>query len=368
MGDGVVGESADPGRLDETELGSKVGADHAQLHRGQDGDGESAESHGDTDQVVGEVVDQGEYPLGQVHQRQRLVELAVPHQKAMGNGGAAVGKGRNVDAVVAEGGQNQKGGLAQAVGGDHVGEVGPSDVHLKNGVAPGGGKDPPRVELFDHGDRAEGPEKVVAGPGVVAQVEVGGELSVSMPSLGVDNKVELDEGASLGVFLSRNVVDPVELAVVIEPEGVVHVNRLGFRRVLEVEVGPDHFVRGDTDQDAVQRGAREPPEGPVGVGCVKDGVAGDFLDGTDSRDVDLVHLDDGLDVEMVGGENLAEGRHDARIVFELGDLAVGSVLLVGPDVGGFRLFWNLLVDPFPEFLDGLLRGDFAKEVAVSRDK
>lgn len=68
---------------------------------------------------------------------------------------------------------------------------------------------------------------------------------------------------------------------------------------------------------------------------VKHGVAGDFLDGADGRDVDFVHLHDRFNVKVVGRKDFAKGRHDAGIVFEQGDRAIGRLLFVGPDMGGF---------------------------------
>ena len=68
---------------------------------------------------------------------------------------------------------------------------------------------------------------------------------------------------------------------------------------------------------------------------VKDGVAGDFLNGANGRDVDFVHLHDRFDVEMVGRKYFAKARQDAGIVFERDNRAIGGLLLMGPDVGGF---------------------------------
>lgn len=68
---------------------------------------------------------------------------------------------------------------------------------------------------------------------------------------------------------------------------------------------------------------------------VKDSVARDFLDGANGRDVDFVHLHDRFDVEMVGRKYFAKARQDAGIGFEQDDWAIGGVLLVGPDMGGF---------------------------------
>ena len=105
---GVVGESTDPRRLDKAKLRAKVGSDHTQLHRGQDSDGKSGDSHGDSGNIIGKL-DQGKKTLGEVHQGNGFVKLAVAHQDTVGDGWTAVGKGRNVDAVVAEGPPGERG-------------------------------------------------------------------------------------------------------------------------------------------------------------------------------------------------------------------------------------------------------------------
>jgi hypothetical protein len=77
------------------------------------------------------------------------------------------------------------------------------------------------------------------------------------------------------------------------------------------------------------------PKTTYHVWGVKDGVAVDFSFGTDGRDVDLVHLHDRLDVKVMGRKDGSKGRHDAGIVFELGDRPIGFFLVVGPQMGGF---------------------------------
>ena len=181
----------------------------------------------------------------------------------MGDGRAPVGKGRNVYAIVSKGGQQQKGSLSQKVHTQDVCQIGPPDMQLKHGIGSGGGKDPPGVELFQHRHGTECPEEVLAGPGVVGLVEIRTELAVVVPALGIDDEMELDQRAALRVDLSGNVIDPVQFSVVIKAQRVVHVDRLGFGNMLEVEICSNHFVGRDPNQNTVEGSSGQPPKGSV---------------------------------------------------------------------------------------------------------
>lgn len=68
---------------------------------------------------------------------------------------------------------------------------------------------------------------------------------------------------------------------------------------------------------------------------VKNGVAGDFLNGTDGCDINLVHFHNRNNVKVVGTKDRTKARHNAGIRFELGDLIVCSLLFMRPDVCSF---------------------------------
>ncbi len=262
MGDGVVWKATDPGGFDKAKLGAKVGSHHSQLHRGQDRDGKAGDSHQEAGGVIGKVNERQE-ALGQMHQGNRLVKLAVAHQYPVGDWWTAVGKGGDVNTVVAERSQDQKGSFSEQKGRQNIGQVAPSNVNHEQGIGPCGCKDPPGIELFQHGFGPNGSKEIVTRPSIVRIVEEGTEFSVSMPALGVYNVMEFDERSALGVGGTRDVVNPVQFTVVIKTQAVVGVDDLGFGNVLEIEVCANHLVGSDTDQNTVERGAWQPPVGSI---------------------------------------------------------------------------------------------------------
>ena len=69
MGNGIIGKSIDPAGLGKPELGSKVGPDHAQLHRGEDGNGKSHQCQSDSGHIAGQI-DEGQDAFRQMQECQ----------------------------------------------------------------------------------------------------------------------------------------------------------------------------------------------------------------------------------------------------------------------------------------------------------
>jgi hypothetical protein len=96
-------------------------------------------------------------------------------------------------------------------------------VFFQQGVGPCGDPNPPRHAGFIDALGAKSLDKVVASPGVVGKVEMGTELTIAMPSLGVDDEMKLDERSALLVRFTGDMIDPMQFSVLQKKNYVVRV-------------------------------------------------------------------------------------------------------------------------------------------------
>ena len=128
-----------------------------------------------------------------MHQGDGLVKFAVAHQISVSDRRFPVSKRGNVYTVVSEGSQDQEWQGSKGIASKNVHQIAPSKVLLKHSISPGGDPDPPSNSTLVQVLWTQSQQKVTTGPRVVLGVQVRAKISVPVPSLGVDNKVQLDQ-------------------------------------------------------------------------------------------------------------------------------------------------------------------------------
>ena len=368
MGNGPIGESGNPLGFDKAQFRTKVGTDHAQPDRGQNRHTKAHTGQEDTGNVIGEL-HQGQQATSQMQESGGLEQFGIAHQEPVRDGWVAKGKGTQVDAIVTETGENQKGRRTHGIGRQNVHDIGPAHRFFKLVIEIGRQPNPPGINLGKGTRGTKGAQKVVARPRIVTLVQKGHQISIPVPALGVHDKMQFNQGSTFLVGLTGHVINPMKFTIVVKAHHTIHVQYLVLRiSVLQIKVGPNHGIGSHSHQDTVQGGVGSKPEGTIGVGGVKDGIRAHFLLGTHSRDINFIHPLHRPDIKMMQGKHLAEPRINGGIVFQGQGGSRCRVLFVRPDMGRFGSHRHIAIDPFPQFFNGHAGGNLTYHVAVPRHK